>query len=69
MENKENLKSQYSQEARCTFKPQVNFTSEIICEADPRRGTESKDEKIARLFAKDQMKRELVVHEASKELY
>jgi hypothetical protein len=69
MEKKEGLKAQYSQEAQCTFKPEINITSEIICEADPKRGAESEEEKVARLYAKDTMKKELIREQMAAEVY
>jgi hypothetical protein len=41
MEKKEEFRQKYSQEAKCTFKPEINVTSEIICESDPKRGFET----------------------------
>ena len=36
-----------------TFKPEINFTSEILMEADPKRMIETDDERIQRLSRKD----------------
>ena len=41
MEKRENLRSQYAEEAQYSFKPKINLTSEVICAADPKRGTEN----------------------------
>lgn len=69
LEKKEGLRAQYSQEAQCTFKPEINITSEIICEADPKRGGESHGDKVSRLYAVDQMKREIVRENVAAEVY
>ena len=47
-ENKEKKYCQYSQEAQCTFKPRINFTSEVIVEADPDRCKETEAQKFNR---------------------
>jgi len=31
------LASECGEQSHCTFKPQINLTSEIICESDPQR--------------------------------
>jgi hypothetical protein len=43
----------------CTFKPAINFTSEILVDSDPQRSMESQMEKYERLSYKDAKKREL----------
>ena len=40
----------FGQGANCTFKPEINLTSEIICESDPVRGNENMNEKYDRLY-------------------
>ena len=52
-EKEEQNASKYSLEARCTFKPAINFTSEILVEADPKRGNETDHERLHRLSKKD----------------
>lgn len=42
--------------AKCTFKPQINVTSEIIVESDPIRGKENEEDKYMRLYRKDMKK-------------
>ena len=49
-ENRENAQKMYGQGANCTFKPEINLTSDIICESDPVRGSESMQEKYDRLY-------------------
>jgi hypothetical protein len=41
LEKMETNKANHSEHAKCTFKPEINMTSEIMCEADPSRGKES----------------------------
>ena len=45
------------------------MTSDIICESDPTRGAENEDEKIMRLYKKDQKKQEIVREMIEKEVY
>ena len=68
IENREKLRDKYSEEVQHSFKPQINMTSEVICAADPDRGHESKEEKINRLYTKDQMKRQ-VERELKQDIY
>jgi len=51
-EKRELAKATSGEEARCTFRPEINVTSEIICEADPKRGTETEEERYMRLYRK-----------------
>ena len=53
----------------CSFKPEINVTSEIIVESDPKRGGETDDDKIHRLYRKDQKKQEVVREIIEKEMY
>jgi hypothetical protein len=69
MEKKEEYRLKYSEEATCTFKPEINVTSEIICEADPNRGRETDEDKIMRLYKKDQKKQEVIRENIEKEIY
>ena len=48
----------YSDAAKCTFKPEINVTSEIIVESDPNRGGETEQERFMRLYKKDAKKSE-----------
>ena len=48
-EKREIAASQYGEGAQCTFKPEINLTSEIICESDPMRGNENPGDKYTRL--------------------
>jgi hypothetical protein len=45
------------------------MTSEIICESDPRRGAESDQEKIARMYNHQIAIRELTKERLEQELY
>ncbi len=45
------------------------MTSDIICESDPNRGAETEDQKIMRLYKKDQKKQEIVREMIEKEVY
>jgi len=42
---------QYS--SKCTFKPEINFNSEILIEVDPKRSCETEEERIQRLSQKN----------------
>ena len=59
MEKREKLRSQYSEEVKYSFKPQINMTSEVICSADPDRGLETDQDRINRLYNKDLLKRQV----------
>jgi len=59
-EKEEQKLTKYSCEAKCTFRPEINFTSEILVEADPRRGNETEEERIERLSKKDPKKQEKI---------
>ena len=54
-ENRENAAKLYAAQG-CTFKPEINLTSEIICESDPVRGNEGLNERYDRLYQKDKKK-------------
>ena len=69
MEKREEFRQKYSEEAQCSFKPEINVTSDIIVESDPLRGVESEQEKIMRLYKKDQKKQEVVKELIEKEVY
>ena len=56
LEKREQLRSQYSQEAQYSFKPKINITSEVICAADPNRGNEKETQRIQRLYREDKLK-------------
>jgi hypothetical protein len=57
------------EQSKCTFKPQINLTSEIICESDPKRGNENNMERINRLYQEDQKKKEVVREMREQEMY
>ena len=69
MEKKEEINSKYGEAAQCTFKPQINVTSEIICESDPKRGNETLQEKISRLHYEDKKKKEILIELKEAEVY
>ena len=69
IEKREAIKNQHSDHAKCTFKPEINVTSEIIVESDPKRGNETEEDKFMRLYKKDQQKKEVVKEMLEKELY
>jgi ribosomal protein S26 len=59
----------HGEAAQCTFKPEINITSEIICESDPKRGNETLDKKISRLYYEDQKKKEVLRELKEAEIY
>lgn len=63
--HQENLQSIASKTpgANCSFKPQINMTSQIICESDPNRNNL---DQVTRLYEFDRKKKEVVreIHEA-----
>ena len=69
LEKKEEFKKKFSEEAKCSFKPEINVTSEIICESDPKRGAETEDDRVMRLYKKDQKKQEVLKEMLEKEVY
>jgi hypothetical protein len=68
-ENRENNQKMYGQGAQCTFKPEINLTSEIICESDPVRGHENMHEKYDRLYQQDKKKNEIIREMKAAEVY
>jgi hypothetical protein len=68
-EKRELARLQHSQEAQCSFRPQINLTSDIIVESDPRRGAETEEERYQRLYKKDQKRQEVVKELIEKEVY
>lgn len=52
-----------------TFKPQINMTSEIIVESDPKRGNENLDDKMIRLYMQDHKKNEVIKELKTNEVY
>eukprot|EP00826_Nyctotherus_ovalis_P008885 TRINITY_DN12311_c0_g1_i2.p1 TRINITY_DN12311_c0_g1~~TRINITY_DN12311_c0_g1_i2.p1 ORF type:complete len:438 (-),score=151.04 TRINITY_DN12311_c0_g1_i2:188-1501(-) len=44
---------QHSSASKCTFKPQINFNSEILVEVDPKRCCETEQERVQRLSQKN----------------
>jgi len=69
MEKKEQLRNQYSEEAQHSFKPKINLTSEVICAADPKRGTENEAQRIERLYNKDVVKKQLAKEFQEQQVY
>ena len=59
-ENVERNRVLYGQESGCTFAPEINLTSDIIIETDPKRGKETMDDRIKRLSMKDAKKKEVI---------
>ena len=49
-ENRNLAQEKHGLAENCTFKPEINLTSEIICESDPQRGYENPNEKYDRLY-------------------
>jgi hypothetical protein len=45
------------------------LTSEIICESDPKRGSENPTERINRLYIEDQKKKEVLREMQEQEMY
>jgi hypothetical protein len=56
MEKKELARKKWADEERFSFKPEINATSEVIVESDPNRGVENEEDRIMRLYKKDQKK-------------
>ena len=59
----------YGEAAGCTFKPEINLTSEIIVESDPNRGHETLEDKMARLYLRDKKKNEVIKEIKTAEVY
>lgn len=59
----------YGQESGCTFAPEINLTSDIIMETDPKRGKETVEERIKRLSTKDAKKKEVIKELLEQEYY
>ena len=55
--------------AQCSFKPQINLTSEVICGSDPKRGTENEEDKLQRLYLRDQKKKQIAKEIAEQKVY
>ena len=53
----------------CSFKPEINVTSDIIMESDPKRGAETEDERYYRLYKKDFKRQEIAKEMVEKEVY
>eukprot|EP00347_Sterkiella_histriomuscorum_P013421 403364769 len=68
-EKRQDNQQKYSQEAQCSFKPEINVTSDIIMESDPKRGAETEDDRYYRLYKKDSKKQEIVKEMIEKEVY
>ena len=69
IEKREVIRSEHSEQAKCTFKPQICVTSEIIVESDPKRGVENEEDKYVRLSKKDQKRQEVAKELVEKEMY
>ena len=52
-----------------SFKPQINLTSEIICESDPKRNNENGRDRIERLYQADQQRKEVIKEMKEQEMY
>lgn len=59
-DNIERNRVAYGQEAGCTFQPEINLTSDIIVETDPRRCKETLEDRVKRLSTKDSKKKEVI---------
>ncbi len=59
-ERQEQKRVECVREAKCTFRPEINFTSEILVEADPARASETEAERIKRLSRRDAKRQEKV---------
>lgn len=53
----------------CTFKPEINLTSEIIVESDPQRGSETLGDKMNRLCVADKRKNDVIKEIKADEMY
>lgn len=65
-ENREIIDAEHGDKSKCTFKPQINLTSEIICESDPHR---IQTDQVERLYAQDRKKKEVVREMKEQEMY
>lgn len=54
------------EQEQCTFKPQINLTSQIICESDPNR---NQLDQVSRLYEFDRKKKEVVREIKEQEMY
>ena len=50
---KKEKQQRYTSDEKCTFKPAINFVSEILVESDPIRSTETNEDRIRRLSQKN----------------
>ena len=68
-EKREALRNQYADEAVYKFKPQINVMSDVICQSDPNRGFETKDQAIERLYSKEMVKKKVKTDLLEQEVY
>ena len=67
-QNKQLREAEYIEDTGCTFQPEINLTSEIMVESDPKRMAENLDEKVNRLSKKD-AKRNQIMREMMEKKY
>ena len=68
-EKREALRNQYADEAVYKFKPQINVMSDVICQSDPSRGFETKNQAIERLYSKEMVKKKVKTDLLEQEVY
>ena len=68
-ENRQKAANKFGDGAQCTFKPEINLTSEIICESDPQRGLENQEDRFQRLYEQDRQKIQVVKEMKEQEVY
>lgn len=69
MDKKSEASRKFGEAAGCTFKPEINLTSEIIVESDPSRGHETLEDKMTRLYLADKKKNEVIRELKTAEVY
>ncbi len=67
-EQRKKERRQAKEQKCCTFHPEINFTSEILVEADPKRSGETETERIARMSRRDEMRQQRIRQEMDAEL-
>ena len=69
LEKREEARKKWSDTERFAFRPEINATSEVIVESDPNRGGETEEDRINRLYKRDQKKQEVVRELIEREVY
>lgn len=63
------MRNKYSEEARYSFKPEINLNSEVICATDPVRQSQNESEKFGRLYNADISKKATKQEQMQRDIY